>query len=62
MLVDAVTFTPLEIHAEPTGQGDRINALYRRWAQAFNLMGCAHGARGRWAIARTSSSATGAKG
>jgi len=39
VLVDAVTFTPLEIRAEPTGQGDRINALYRRWAQAFNLIG-----------------------
>jgi len=39
VLVDAVTFTPLEIHAEPTGQGDRINALYRRWARSFNLVG-----------------------
>jgi hypothetical protein len=39
VLVDAVTFTPLEIRAEPAGQGDRINALYRRWAQSFNLIG-----------------------
>ena len=38
-LVDAVTFTPLEIRAEPTGQADRINALYRNWAQAFSLLG-----------------------
>jgi hypothetical protein len=38
-LIDAVTFTPLEIRAEPTGQADRINAMYRRWAQSFNLIG-----------------------
>jgi hypothetical protein len=38
-LVDAATFTPLEIIAEPTGQGDRINAMYDRWAKSFNLMG-----------------------
>jgi hypothetical protein len=38
-LVDAATYTPLEIRAEPTGQGDRINELYDRWARSFNLIG-----------------------
>jgi len=38
-LVDAVTFTPLEIVAEPSGQRDRIEALYRRWSRSFNFMG-----------------------
>ena len=37
--VDAVTLTPVEIHAEPQGQAERIEALYRRWAQSFNFMG-----------------------
>jgi len=37
--VDAVTLTPIEIHAEPQGQAERIEALYRRWAQSFNFMG-----------------------
>jgi len=39
VLVDAVTFTPIEIRAEPTGQAARINALYRQWAQSFNILG-----------------------
>jgi hypothetical protein len=38
-LVDAATFTPLEIQAEPQGQHARIDALYRRWAKSFNFMG-----------------------
>jgi hypothetical protein len=39
VLVDAVTSTPLEIEAEPSGQADRIKALFDRWSQAFNLIG-----------------------
>ena len=39
VLVDAVTYTPLEIHAEPTGQAERIEALYRQHASSFNFMG-----------------------
>ena len=38
-LVDAATFTPLEIRAEPIGQRDHIRGLYRRWSTAFNLAG-----------------------
>ena len=38
-LIDAVTYTPLEINAEPVGQKEKIEALYRRWAQSFNLLG-----------------------
>ena len=38
-LVDAVTFTPLEIRAEPSGQRERIEAMYRRWASSFNIVG-----------------------
>ena len=34
-----MTFTPLEIHAEPTGQADRINAMFDRWTKSFNLIG-----------------------
>jgi len=38
-LVDAVTFNPIEIRAEPTGQRERIDALYRRWSGSFNVLG-----------------------
>ena len=38
-LVDAVTYTPLEIRAEPSGQRARIEAMYRRWASSFNIVG-----------------------
>jgi len=38
-LIDAVTYTPLEIRAEPTGQADRINAMFDRWTKSFNLIG-----------------------
>jgi len=38
-LVDAATFTPLEIRAEPIGQRDHIRGLYNRWSTAFNLAG-----------------------
>lgn len=39
VLVDAVSHTPLEIRAQPSGQQERIEAVYRRWASAFNLIG-----------------------
>ena len=39
VLVDAVTYTPLEIRAKPTRQDERILAMYRRWVQSFKLIG-----------------------
>jgi hypothetical protein len=39
VLVDAVTYTPIEIQAEPAGQRDRIEALYRNYTQSFKLLG-----------------------
>jgi hypothetical protein len=39
VLVDRFTFTPLEIIAEPAGQRDRVEALYRLWAKSFNVLG-----------------------
>jgi hypothetical protein len=45
VLIDAVFFTPLEIHAEPNGQEERIASLYRQWAQSFNLLGMRTGKR-----------------
>ena len=39
VLMDAVTNTPIEIEAEPSGQAERIKALFDRWSQAFNIVG-----------------------
>jgi len=39
IILDAVTKTPLEIHAEPIGQHDRIEAMYRKWSNSFNVLG-----------------------
>jgi hypothetical protein len=39
VLLDANTHTPLEIVAEPAGQKQRIEAMYRSWSQSFNLLG-----------------------
>ncbi len=39
VLVDAVTLTPVEIRAKPTGQDARVKAIYSHWSQAFNLIG-----------------------
>lgn len=39
VLIDAVTFTPIEIRAEPAGQRDRIEALYQQYNKSFNIMG-----------------------
>ncbi|MHC4502966.1 MAG: hypothetical protein ACYTFI_06655 [Planctomycetota bacterium] len=38
-LIDAFYFTPLELEAEPIGQKDRLEGLYRIWSQSFNLLG-----------------------
>ena len=38
-IVDASSFTPLEIRAEPSDQEERIRAKFERWARSFNLMG-----------------------
>jgi hypothetical protein len=38
-LIDAFSLTPLEIVAEPTGQRERIEALYRNYTSSFNIMG-----------------------
>ena len=39
VLVDAFYFTPLEIEAEPIGQKDRLEGMFRIWSQSFNLLG-----------------------
>jgi hypothetical protein len=39
VLIDAVTHAPLEIVAEPAGQQERIESLYRQWRSSFNIMG-----------------------
>jgi len=39
VLVDAIYFTPLRLDAEPMGQADRMDVLFRQWAQSFNLLG-----------------------
>lgn len=38
-LVDATTYTPIEIRAEPSRQSDRIKVLFERWQQSFNIVG-----------------------
>jgi hypothetical protein len=38
-LFDAVTLTPVQIQARPSSQRERIQAMFDRWAQAFNLLG-----------------------
>jgi hypothetical protein len=39
VLVDASSFTPIEIRAQPTHQDEKIEAQYRAWANSFNLIG-----------------------
>ncbi len=39
VLVDAMTWSPVEIRAVPSGQEARLRAVYARWSQAFNLFG-----------------------
>jgi len=39
VLLDAFYFTLLELEAEPMGQSQRLDGLYRLWSQSFNLLG-----------------------
>ncbi|MCP3978350.1 MAG: hypothetical protein GY716_03320 [bacterium] len=39
VLIDAVNHTPLEIRAEPAGQKERIEGLYRNWNKSFSIVG-----------------------
>jgi hypothetical protein len=39
VLVDAFNYRPLEILAEPRGQSERLEQLYRAWASSMNIMG-----------------------
>lgn len=39
VLVDAFSYTPIEIVAEPTGQADRIEAQFRIYNSSFNIIG-----------------------
>lgn len=39
IIIDAVRNIPLEIRAEPAGQQDRIEALYRQYVSSFNVLG-----------------------
>jgi len=39
VILDAVTKTPLEIVAEPIGQNEKIEAMYRKWSSSFNVLG-----------------------
>ncbi len=39
VLVYRFRYTPLLIEAEPTGQSERLEALYRLWAKSFNVLG-----------------------
>ncbi|ANM31520.1 hypothetical protein ABI59_21035 [Acidobacteria bacterium Mor1] len=43
--VDAATFTPIQIQAQPRAQDERIKEMYDRWAQSFNLIGFKLGPR-----------------
>ncbi len=39
VLVDAATYTPIEINAQPRAQDERLKAEYDRWARSFGFMG-----------------------
>jgi hypothetical protein len=39
VILDAVSKTPLEIVAEPIGQTEKIETLYRQWSDSFNVLG-----------------------
>jgi hypothetical protein len=39
VLVDAFYYTPLQLEAEPVGQKERLDGLFRLWSQSFNLLG-----------------------
>src|SRR5262249_51851573 len=39
VLVDAATYAPVEIRAEPSSQRDRIKAMFEHWNRSFNIVG-----------------------
>lgn len=45
VLVNAISGTPVEIRAEPSGQGARVRLLYERWSSSFRLLGLRVGPR-----------------
>jgi hypothetical protein len=45
VIIDAVTKVPIEIVAEPVGQSDKLEAMYRKWSSSFNLLGMRTGAK-----------------
>ncbi len=38
ILIDATSWTPLEIYAQPSNQDEKIDAQYRQWASSFNIV------------------------
>lgn len=38
ILIDATSWTPLEIYAQPSNQDEKIEAQYRQWASSFNIL------------------------
>lgn len=38
-LIDALSYTPLQIEAEPVDQQPRIEERYREWARSFSILG-----------------------
>ena len=55
--VDAATFTPIQIQAQPRAQDERIKEMYDRLGAVVQSDRIQAGARGRWATARRCSSA-----
>jgi len=45
VLVDAFTFTPIEVHAEPTGQRERIRQMFQEFNKSFNVLGMRTGTK-----------------
>ena len=39
VLIDAFKHVPLEVRAEPKGQEQRLEEMYRLWAQSWNILG-----------------------
>ena len=38
ILIDATSWTPIEIYAQPSNQDEKIDAQYRQWASSFNIV------------------------
>ena len=45
VVVDAVSFIPIEIRTEPSNQKERIDQMYKQWANSFGIMGMKVAAR-----------------